>query len=103
MTYMPQGAQMTFTFTFCNMYYSEKIQMEFEIHLRRLMKRFSKEVHEDTHKVRAANEEKGQYSSLSRLGAMAERTWGQSVKPGFCFWLFYSLCDLGSFFILAEP
>lgn len=30
---------------------SEKIQMEFEIHLRRLMKRFSKEVHEDTHKV----------------------------------------------------
>ncbi|KAM8758728.1 DNA repair protein complementing XP-C cells isoform 1-T1 [Rhynchonycteris naso] len=30
---------------------SEKIQMEFEINLRRLMKRFSKEVHEDTHKV----------------------------------------------------
>lgn len=30
---------------------SEKIQMEFETNLRRLMKRFSKEVHEDTHKV----------------------------------------------------
>ncbi|KAM8758729.1 DNA repair protein complementing XP-C cells isoform 2-T2 [Rhynchonycteris naso] len=30
---------------------SEKIQMEFEINLRRLMKRFSKEVHEDTHKI----------------------------------------------------
>ncbi|XP_032988575.1 DNA repair protein complementing XP-C cells isoform X3 [Rhinolophus ferrumequinum] len=30
---------------------SEKTQMEFETHLRRLMKRFSKEVHEDTHKV----------------------------------------------------
>nr|KAF6311460.1 XPC complex subunit, DNA damage recognition and repair factor [Myotis myotis] len=30
---------------------SEKIQMEFETALRRLMKRFNKEVHEDTHKV----------------------------------------------------
>ncbi|XP_072798033.1 DNA repair protein complementing XP-C cells isoform X2 [Vicugna pacos] len=30
---------------------SEKLKMEFETHLRRLMKRFSKEVHEDTHKV----------------------------------------------------
>ncbi|XP_023384848.1 DNA repair protein complementing XP-C cells isoform X3 [Pteropus medius] len=30
---------------------SEKIQMEFETNLRRLMKRFNKEVHEDTHKV----------------------------------------------------
>ncbi|KAF6101693.1 XPC complex subunit, DNA damage recognition and repair factor [Phyllostomus discolor] len=30
---------------------SEKIQMEFETSLRRLMKRFSKEVHENTHKV----------------------------------------------------
>ncbi|XP_054451744.1 DNA repair protein complementing XP-C cells isoform X2 [Pteronotus mesoamericanus] len=30
---------------------SEKIQMEFETCLRRLMKRFSKEVHENTHKV----------------------------------------------------
>ncbi|XP_032314618.1 DNA repair protein complementing XP-C cells isoform X2 [Camelus ferus] len=30
---------------------SEKLKMEFEMHLRRLMKRFSKEVHEDTHKV----------------------------------------------------
>ncbi|KAM6162357.1 DNA repair protein complementing XP-C cells isoform 1-T2 [Erethizon dorsatum] len=29
----------------------EKIQMECETHLRRLMKRFSKEVHENTHKV----------------------------------------------------
>lgn len=74
---------MTFTFTFCNMYYSEKIQMEFEIHLRRLMKRFSKEVHEDTHKVRAANEGKGQYSSLSRLGAMAERTGVSQSNLGF--------------------
>lgn len=31
---------------------SEKIKMEFETYLRRMMKRFSKEVHEDTHKVR---------------------------------------------------
>ncbi|DAA16786.1 TPA: mutagen-sensitive 210-like isoform 2 [Bos taurus] len=30
---------------------SEKIKMEFETYLRRMMKRFSKEVHEDTHKV----------------------------------------------------
>ncbi|XP_012664703.1 DNA repair protein complementing XP-C cells [Otolemur garnettii] len=30
---------------------SEKIKMEFEMHLRRVMKRFNKEVHEDTHKV----------------------------------------------------
>nr|KAF6311461.1 XPC complex subunit, DNA damage recognition and repair factor [Myotis myotis] len=30
---------------------SEKIQMEFETALRRLMKRFNKEVHEDTHKI----------------------------------------------------
>ncbi|CAK6435595.1 unnamed protein product [Pipistrellus nathusii] len=30
---------------------SEKIQMEFETALRRMMKRFNKEVHEDTHKV----------------------------------------------------
>ncbi|XP_016065360.1 PREDICTED: DNA repair protein complementing XP-C cells [Miniopterus natalensis] len=30
---------------------SEKVQMEFETALRRLMKRFNKEVHEDTHKV----------------------------------------------------
>lgn len=30
---------------------SEKIKMEFETHLRRMMKRFNKEVHEDTHKV----------------------------------------------------
>lgn len=88
---------MTFTFTFFNMYYSEKIQMEFETNLRRLMKRFNKEVHEDTHKVRAGNEGKRQYSSLSRLGGMAERTWVQSVKLGFCFRLFYTLCDLGSF------
>uniref|UniRef100_A0A2K6GDQ2 XPC complex subunit, DNA damage recognition and repair factor n=1 Tax=Propithecus coquereli TaxID=379532 RepID=A0A2K6GDQ2_PROCO len=29
----------------------EKIKMEFETHLRRVMKRFSREVHEDTHKV----------------------------------------------------
>ncbi|XP_025231135.1 DNA repair protein complementing XP-C cells isoform X6 [Theropithecus gelada] len=30
---------------------SEKIKLEFETHLRRAMKRFNKEVHEDTHKV----------------------------------------------------
>uniref|UniRef100_A0A8D1JSK1 p125 n=1 Tax=Sus scrofa TaxID=9823 RepID=A0A8D1JSK1_PIG len=30
---------------------SEKIKMEFETQLRRMMKRFNKEVHEDTHKV----------------------------------------------------
>uniref|UniRef100_A0A8C3YN78 p125 n=1 Tax=Catagonus wagneri TaxID=51154 RepID=A0A8C3YN78_9CETA len=30
---------------------SEKIKMEFETYLRRMMKRFNKEVHEDTHKV----------------------------------------------------
>ncbi|KAI4553593.1 hypothetical protein MJT46_015773 [Ovis ammon polii x Ovis aries] len=30
---------------------SEKIKMEFETYLRRMMKRFSKEIHEDTHKV----------------------------------------------------
>ncbi|XP_042536002.1 DNA repair protein complementing XP-C cells [Dipodomys spectabilis] len=30
---------------------SEKIKMEFETYLRRMMKRFSKEVHENTHKV----------------------------------------------------
>ncbi|XP_014447971.1 DNA repair protein complementing XP-C cells [Tupaia chinensis] len=30
---------------------SEKIKMEFEAHLRRMMKRFKKGVHEDTHKV----------------------------------------------------
>ncbi|XP_008587428.1 PREDICTED: DNA repair protein complementing XP-C cells [Galeopterus variegatus] len=30
---------------------SERMKMEFETHLRRLMKRFNKEVHEDTHKV----------------------------------------------------
>ncbi|KAM9592661.1 DNA repair protein complementing XP-C cells isoform 1-T1 [Trichechus inunguis] len=30
---------------------SEKVKMEFETYLRRMMKRFTKEVHEDTHKV----------------------------------------------------
>ena len=30
---------------------SEKIKMEFEMYLRRMMKRFNKEVHEDMHKV----------------------------------------------------
>lgn len=96
LAYMPQGPQMTFILRFFNMHYSEKIQMEFETHLRRLMKRFSKEVHEDTHKVRAGNERKGQ-------GAVAERTWVPSAKPRFSFWLFYSLCDLGRFLLLSEP
>ena len=31
--------------------YREKRKAEFEMYLRRMMKRFSKEVHEDTHKV----------------------------------------------------
>lgn len=54
--------------------------MEFETSLRRLMKRFNKEVHEDTHKVRAGNERKGQYSSLSRQGAVVQGTWVRSVS-----------------------
>lgn len=55
------------------MHYSEKIQMEFETALRRLMKRFNKEVHEDTHKVRAGSEGRGLCSSLLRQSAVAER------------------------------
>lgn len=38
---------------FFNMPCSERIKVEFETYLRRMMKRFSKEVREDTHKVRA--------------------------------------------------
>lgn len=38
---------------------SEKIKMEFETYLRRMMKRFSKEVHEDTHKVRRGGQADG--------------------------------------------
>lgn len=38
---------------------SEKIKMEFETYLRRMMKRFSKEIHEDTHKVRRGRRAEG--------------------------------------------
>lgn len=55
------------------MHYSEKIQMEFETALRRLMKRFNKGVHEDTHKVRAGREGRGLCPSLLRQSAVVER------------------------------
>lgn len=42
-----------FILGFFHMHGSERIKMEFETYLRRMMNRFSKEVREDTHKVRA--------------------------------------------------
>lgn len=42
----------------------EKIKMEFETHLRRMMKRFNKEVHENTHKVRTGREKEGKAEFL---------------------------------------
>lgn len=47
-----QGSVSHFILGFFNMHGSERIKVEFETYLRRMMKRFSKEVHEDTHKVR---------------------------------------------------
>lgn len=66
-----------------NMHYSEKIQMEFETALRRMMKRFNKEVHEDTHKVRAG--------SGGRQSAVAERAGVRSQGTLSCSWLSHSL------------
>lgn len=54
------------------MHGSERIKVEFETYLRRMMKRFSKEVREDTHKVRAGGE--GTVSSLSRQGGVVHTT-----------------------------
>lgn len=61
-----------FTLGFFDMHGSERIKMEFETYLRRMMNRFSKEVHEDTHKVRAGGE--GTVSSLSRQGGVVHGT-----------------------------
>lgn len=53
---------------------SEKIKMEFETYLRRMMKRFNKEVHEDMHKVRPGRAAGGR-ALMRRLvcGALAVR------------------------------
>lgn len=69
--------------------------MEFETYLRRMVKRFNKEVHEDTHKVRAA-------LLFAEAEQWKERGGAQSVKPRSCLWLL-SLCDLGRFLNLSEP
>lgn len=55
---------------------SEKIKMEFETYLRRMMKRFNKEVHEDTHKV--WDEEAGVRGtgSVSHAAGSPEAKWG---------------------------
>lgn len=84
------------------MYYSEKIQMEFETALRRLMKRFNKEVHEDTHKVRTGSEGRGLCTCVEAEWG-GGKSWGsQSRKPTSCSWLSYSLCDVGKFLTLSE-
>lgn len=76
-------------FTMCC---SEKIKLEFETHLRRAMKRFNKEVHEDTHKVRARDDREG----LFVVG-------GKSLcSPRLYFWLCCSLCGHGKFLTLSE-
>lgn len=72
--------------------------MEFETALRRLMKRFNKEVHEDTHKVRAGSAGRGLLLFAECGGG---ESWGsQSGKPGSCFWLSYP--DLGKFLTPSE-
>lgn len=67
---------------------SEKIKMEFETYLRRMMKRFSKEVHEDTHKVRRGRRWGGRraaptrgwcvghWRSISHASGSPEARWG---------------------------
>lgn len=78
---------------------SEKIKMEFETHLRRMMKRFNKEVHEDTHKVRTGD---GGQDGVPLCQGRKNMS-SQSSRPQSCFWLLNSLCDLGMFLILSEP
>lgn len=71
---------------------SEKIKLEFETHLRRAMKRFNKEVHEDTHKVRARDDGEG-------LFVVGDKSL---CSPRLYFWLCCSLCGHGKFLTLSE-
>lgn len=49
--------------------FSEKIKMEFETYLRRMMKRFNKEVQENMHKVKAGRARWDRQACV-RLGAV---------------------------------